>query len=57
MEELISSIGDHFPKWWLPDRIEFIDEIPKTATGKFSKRTLRERFGAIGARAAESDER
>jgi fatty-acyl-CoA synthase len=46
-EELIASIGDHFPKWWLPDRIEFVNEIPKTATGKFSKRTLREHF--IGA--------
>jgi fatty-acyl-CoA synthase len=43
-EELIASIGDQFPKWWLPDRVEFIDEIPKTATGKFSKRTLRERY-------------
>ena len=55
-EELIASIGDQFPKWWLPDRVEFIDEIPKTATGKFSKRTLRERFvGASGA--TDSDER
>jgi fatty-acyl-CoA synthase len=55
-EELIASIGDDFPKWWLPDRVEFIDQIPKTATGKFSKRTLRERFiGAAGE--AYSDER
>jgi fatty-acyl-CoA synthase len=50
-EELIASIGDQFPKWWLPDRVEFIDDIPKTATGKFSKRTLRERFiGSSGER-------
>jgi fatty-acyl-CoA synthase len=32
------------PKWWLPDAVEFIDEVPKTSVGKFSKRTLRERF-------------
>jgi fatty-acyl-CoA synthase len=52
-EELIASIGDQFPKWWLPDRIEFVDEIPKTATGKFSKRTLRERFVGAGDDADE----
>jgi acyl-CoA synthetase (AMP-forming)/AMP-acid ligase II len=42
--ELVASIAGRFPKWWLPDRVEFVDELPKTATGKFSKRTLRERF-------------
>ena len=30
--------------WWLPDAVEFIDEVPKTSVGKFSKRTLREKF-------------
>src|SRR6266498_3692770 len=44
--ELAASIAGKFPKWQLPDRFEFVDEIPKTATGKFSKRTLRERFAA-----------
>jgi fatty-acyl-CoA synthase len=33
-----------FAKWWLPDRFEFLDEIPKTAVGKFRKTALRERF-------------
>jgi fatty-acyl-CoA synthase len=28
-------------KWWLPDRIEFIDEVPKTSVGKFDKKVLR----------------
>jgi fatty-acyl-CoA synthase len=32
------------PRWWLPDAVEFIDAVPKTSVGKFSKRTLRERF-------------
>ena len=31
-------------KWWLPDAVEFIDEVPKTSVGKFSKKTLREKF-------------
>jgi fatty-acyl-CoA synthase len=31
-------------KWWIPERIEFIDEIPKTSVGKFDKKVLRSRF-------------
>jgi acyl-CoA synthetase (AMP-forming)/AMP-acid ligase II len=55
--ELVASIAGRFPKWWLPARVEFVDELPKTATGKFSKRTLRERFVG-GVREEEgSDER
>ena len=30
--------------WWIPDRVEFIDEMPHTATGKIRKLALRERF-------------
>jgi fatty-acyl-CoA synthase len=52
-EELVASIAGQFPKWWLPDRVEFVDEIPMTATGKFSKRTLRQRF--VGGLAADRD--
>jgi fatty-acyl-CoA synthase len=33
-------------KWWLPERIEFVDEVPKTSVGKFDKKALRARFGA-----------
>ncbi|WP_324761246.1 long-chain fatty acid--CoA ligase [Haloarcula montana] len=33
-----------FPKWWLPDHFEFIDEVPKTTTGKYNKKRLIERF-------------
>ena len=33
-----------FAKWQLPERFEFIDAIPRTATGKFKKTALRERF-------------
>jgi len=31
-------------KWWIPDAVEFVDEIPKTSVGKFEKKALRERF-------------
>jgi len=44
-EQLIEHLRPHFAKWWLPDAIEFIDEIPKTSAGKFLKSALREQFG------------
>jgi fatty-acyl-CoA synthase len=31
-------------KWWMPDDVTFVDEIPHTATGKISKLNLREQF-------------
>ena len=31
-------------KWWMPDDVAFVDEIPHTATGKIQKTALRERF-------------
>lgn len=43
-DELLAFLSERLEKWGLPDDIEFIDEIPKTSVGKFSKRTLRERF-------------
>jgi fatty-acyl-CoA synthase len=55
--ELVASIADKFPKWWLPEHVEFVDELPKTATGKFSKRQLRDRFVARVREEEGSDER
>ena len=31
-------------KFWLPERIEFIEEVPKTSVGKFDKKVLRKQF-------------
>ena len=31
-------------KWWMPDDVAFVDEIPHTATGKIKKTALREQF-------------
>jgi fatty-acyl-CoA synthase len=43
-DELRSFLSERVAKWWIPDRIEFIDEVPKTAVGKFDKKVLRKRF-------------
>jgi fatty-acyl-CoA synthase len=43
-EELNSFLESRVSKWWLPDDVVFIDEVPKTSVGKFSKKTLRERY-------------
>jgi fatty-acyl-CoA synthase len=43
-DELRDFLAPQFAKWWLPDTFEFIDEIPKTAVGKFRKAALREMF-------------
>jgi fatty-acyl-CoA synthase len=32
------------PKWWIPDKIVFVDELPKTSTGKINKRVIREKL-------------
>jgi fatty-acyl-CoA synthase len=43
-EEIRELLRADYPTWWLPDAIEYIEEIPKTATGKFSKKDIREEY-------------
>ena len=43
-DALREFLSDRVAKWWIPERVEIIDEVPKTSVGKFSKKTLRERF-------------
>jgi acyl-CoA synthetase (AMP-forming)/AMP-acid ligase II len=45
-EELREHLSSEFVSWQLPERIEFIDAIPRTATGKFKKTDLRDRFAS-----------
>ncbi len=45
-DELRDFLAPNFAKWWLPERVEFVDEIPKTSVGKFRKTALREMFTA-----------
>jgi fatty-acyl-CoA synthase len=41
-EDLFEFLQPQFAKWWIPDDILFLDEIPKTSVGKFLKMTLRD---------------
>jgi acyl-CoA synthetase (AMP-forming)/AMP-acid ligase II len=43
-EDVRAHLRDRVASWWIPERIEMMSEIPKTATGKWSKQALRERF-------------
>jgi len=43
-DELRDFLAPDFAKWWLPDRYEFVAEIPKTSVGKFRKTELRAMF-------------
>jgi fatty-acyl-CoA synthase len=42
--ELRDYLAPQFAKFWLPDAFEFVDEIPRTSTGKMMKAKLRESF-------------
>jgi acyl-CoA synthetase (AMP-forming)/AMP-acid ligase II len=43
-EELLAHFEDKVAKWWIPDDVVFVAEIPHTATGKISKTKLRENY-------------
>jgi fatty-acyl-CoA synthase len=43
-QELLSFLDGKIAKWWMPDDVAFVSEIPHTATGKIQKITLRQQF-------------
>jgi fatty-acyl-CoA synthase len=43
-EEMLQYLTGKIAKWWMPDDVAFVDEIPHTATGKIQKIALREKF-------------
>ena len=43
-DDLMGYLDGKVAKWWLPDDVVFVDEIPHTATGKIQKTTLRDQF-------------
>jgi acyl-CoA synthetase (AMP-forming)/AMP-acid ligase II len=43
-ETVLAHLKGRIAKWWMPDDVAFVEEIPHTATGKISKLELRERF-------------
>jgi fatty-acyl-CoA synthase len=40
-------LGERVASWWIPDRIVFIDQIPKTGTGKFDKKVVRDQYADL----------
>ena len=47
-EDLKAHLAQQYAKWQIPERFEFIEQIPRTATGKFKKTALREMY--VGAK-------
>ena len=43
-EDLRAFLAPKFAKFWLPEKIVFIDALPKTSVGKFDKKVLRHRY-------------
>jgi fatty-acyl-CoA synthase len=43
-EEILGYMAGKIAKWWMPDDVVFVEEIPHTATGKIQKLALRDRF-------------
>ena len=43
-DDLVEFLAPKFAKWWLPDDVVFLPEIPKTSVGKFNKKVLREEY-------------
>jgi fatty-acyl-CoA synthase len=50
-EDLRRHLSGHFPKWALPDAFAVRDAIPRTSTGKFLKRALRDEYKDFDAKA------
>jgi acyl-CoA synthetase (AMP-forming)/AMP-acid ligase II len=53
-EDIREHLRNHVSSWWQPDAIEFVDELPHTATGKLSKRTLRDQYKEYRFEGAEA---
>ncbi|MDQ1703547.1 MAG: hypothetical protein QOF57_2799 [Frankiaceae bacterium] len=43
-DELQKHLSERVVKWWIPETVAFIDEVPKTSVGKFDKKVLRKRL-------------
>jgi fatty-acyl-CoA synthase len=43
-DEVLSYLSERVAKWWLPDDVVFVPELPHTATGKLLKKALRDEY-------------
>lgn len=53
-DEIMDHLADKVARWWLPDDVIFVGELPHTATGKLLKTELRKRHGDHFAAAADA---
>jgi acyl-CoA synthetase (AMP-forming)/AMP-acid ligase II len=47
-DALRARLGERVPRWWLPDDVVIVDELPRTSVGKTDKRRLRQRYAGDG---------
>lgn len=40
-ESVLAHLAERFPRFWLPDRVIFLEQIPKTSVGKLDKKQIR----------------
>jgi fatty-acyl-CoA synthase len=43
-DDILAHLSKHVAKWWLPDAVVFVDQLPHTATGKLLKTALRDQY-------------
>lgn len=41
-DDLVEFLAGRVARWWIPDRVVFVEQIPKTGTGKFDKKVVRD---------------
>ncbi len=46
-DDIKEHLTDRVASWWIPDEVVFIDEIPKTGTGKFDKKVVRDQYSDL----------
>ncbi|MEZ5505875.1 MAG: AMP-binding protein [Gammaproteobacteria bacterium] len=46
-EQMLEFLSDKIVKWWMPDEVLFVTELPHTPTGKLLKRDLRETYHSV----------
>ena len=46
-EDVLGFLEGRVANWWLPDAVVFVDQIPKTGTGKFDKKVVRDEYADL----------
>ncbi len=47
LEEIRAFLADRVARWWLPDELRVLEEIPKTSVGKIDKKVIRDQLGEM----------